>query len=162
MSEQTLISWTDHTWNPWRGCEKITPGCDHCYMFIAQVRYGRDPSQVVRTQTWRQPIRWNAEAEAARKPRRVFTCSWSDFFHPDADEWREEAWAVIRSTPWLTYQILTKRPSNIAARLPGDWGDGYRNVWLGVSRHSQRPGQWSASQAWSRSWKMSAQKSRIT
>lgn len=133
----TLISWTDHTWNPWRGCEKITPGCENCYMFTAQRRYGRDPAVVVRTQTWDNPLKWYAEAEAAQKARFVFTCSWSDFFIEAADAWRQEAWDLIRSTPWLTYQILTKRPNNIADRLPADWGNGYPNAWLGVSVESK-------------------------
>jgi len=48
MSVRTIIAWTTHTWNPWRGCTKISPGCKNCYMFPAQVRYGRDPSTVVR------------------------------------------------------------------------------------------------------------------
>lgn len=68
----------------------------------------------------------------------VFTCSWSDFFIEQADEWRAEAWEIIRRTPNLTYQILTKRPENIAARLPDDWGKGWPNVWLGVSIENQQ------------------------
>lgn len=67
----------------------------------------------------------------------MFTCSWSDWFIEQADEWRDEAWSIIRKTPHLTYQILTKRPENILARLPKDWGAGYENVWLGVSVESQ-------------------------
>jgi protein gp37 len=63
----------------------------------------------------------------------VFTCSWSDFFIEEADDWRDEAWEIIRNTPHLTYQILTKRPERILECLPEDWGDGYDNVWLGVT-----------------------------
>jgi protein gp37 len=73
----------------------------------------------------------------------VFTCSMSDFFIEEADthfnkkgeliRWREDAWEIIRKTPHITYQILTKRPERIAQCLPTDWGDGYDNVWLGVS-----------------------------
>jgi protein gp37 len=133
MGEQTIIAWTDKTWNPWRGCEKISPGCAHCYMFTQQERYGRDPSVVTRTRTWGDPIKWQRAAAAARERWRVFTCSWSDFFHPDADAWRDDAWAVIRATPNLHYQILTKRPDAVRDRLPSDWGRGYPNVWLGVS-----------------------------
>jgi protein gp37 len=68
----------------------------------------------------------------------VFTCSLSDFFIQDADEWRPEAWKIIRQTPNLIYQILTKRPHLISSRLPADWGDGYSNVWLGVSVEQKR------------------------
>jgi protein gp37 len=53
MGQRTIISWTNRTWNPWRGCTRISPGCAHCYMFTAQARYGRDPAVVTRTQTWR-------------------------------------------------------------------------------------------------------------
>ena len=85
MGERTIISWTDKTWNPWRGCEKISPGCAHCYMFTAQERYGSDPSVVTKSKTVYDPLAWQRKAEAAGVHLRVFTCSWSDFFHPVAD-----------------------------------------------------------------------------
>ena len=102
-------------------------------MFRDQERYGRDPAEVVRTKTWRDPIRWQKKAEAAGRTDPVFTCSWSDCFHEAADGWRDEAWAVVRACPNLTFQVLTKRPERIAGHLPADWGEGYANVWLGVS-----------------------------
>jgi protein gp37 len=133
MGEKTAISWTQHTWNPWRGCERISPGCARCYMFAQQERVGLDPNVVTRTKTWAEPDRWQRECEKLGKREMVFTCSWSDFFIEEADAWRPEAWAIIKRTPNLTYQILTKRPELIADRLPADWGSGYPNVWLGVS-----------------------------
>jgi protein gp37 len=138
MGDSTIIAWTEHTWNPWRGCTKISPGCAHCYMFAAQERYGQDPKVVTRTTTWAQPRRWNREAAAAGTPARVFTCSWSDWFHADADAWRDEAWGVIRACPRLQFQILTKRHERIADHLPADWGEGYPNVWLGTSVENDR------------------------
>jgi protein gp37 len=128
MSERTGIEWTDSTWNPWRGCQKVSAGCAHCYMYREQTRYGRDPRAIVRAApaTFGAPLRW-------RGPRRVFTCSWSDFFIEEADPWRPEAWEIIRRTPSLTYLVLTKRPERIRSSLPPDWGEGYPNVWLGVS-----------------------------
>lgn len=114
------------------GCEKVSPGCAHCYMYREQRQYGHDPSAIRRSKTkFREPLRWN-------DPRLVFTCSWSDWFHPGADEWRSEAWEIIRDTPHLTYQVLTKRPELIADHLPADWGEGYTNVWLGVSIENSR------------------------
>jgi protein gp37 len=107
-------------------------------MFTAQERYGQDPSVVVRTQTWGQPLKWERAAAAAGRTERVFTCSWSDWFHVDADPWRAEAWAVIRRCPHLHFQILTKRHERIVANLPADWGEGYPNVWLGVSIENDR------------------------
>ncbi len=138
MSEGTIIAWTDRTWNPWRGCDKLSPGCAHCYMFTAQTRYGHDPRVVVRTTRWDDPPRWERAAAAANRIERVFTCSWSDWFHVDADPWRAEAWRIIRACPHLQFQILTKRHERIADHLPDDWGTGYPNVWLGVSIENDR------------------------
>ena len=135
MGDKTSISWCDSSWNPWRGCDKVSPGCANCYMFRDQHRYGRDPSVVVRAAdaTFRAPLKW-------KEPRFVFTCSWSDWFHPDADAWRDEAWEIIRQTPQHTYQILTKRPERAAdGHYPwGPWGNPWANVWLGVSVENQR------------------------
>jgi len=116
-------------------------------MFRDQRRYGRDPSVVVRAAapTFYAPQRakkWAEQAEQIRaeegRRMRVFTCSWSDFFHPDADEWREEAWDVIRACPQYDWQILTKRPELVRERLPADWGAGWPHVWLGVSIENRR------------------------
>jgi protein gp37 len=107
-------------------------------MFTAQERYGQDPSTVVRTKKWGDPLKWQRAAAAAGRVERIFTCSWSDWFHVDADPWRAEAWAVIRQCPNLHFQILTKRDDRIGAQLPADWGDGYPNVWLGVSIENDR------------------------
>jgi protein gp37 len=141
MGDVSIIEWTDSTWNPWRGCDKVSPGCADCYMFRDQRRYGRDPEVVVRAAdgTFFAPIRsrkWEREREAAITARGrhfVFTCSWSDWFHETADPWREEAWEIIRETPRSIYQILTKRPERILDHLPDDWGDGYPNVWMGTT-----------------------------
>jgi protein gp37 len=131
MGETTGIAWADRTWNPWHGCLKVSPGCKLCYMYREKKQYGQNPMLVQRSKTkFNEPLKWNSG--------RVFTCSWSDFFIEEADAWRPEAWEIIRKTPQLTYQILTKRPERIAAHLPADWGDGYSNVWLGVSVESQK------------------------
>jgi len=129
MGKQTEIEWTDSTWNPWTGCIKVSAGCKFCYMYREQSHYGNDPTIIKRTSktTFNAPLRW-------KNPGKVFTCSWSDFFIDQADEWRNDAWAIIKQTPHLIYQILTKRPENIASRLPADWGTGgWANVWLGVT-----------------------------
>lgn len=105
----------------------------NCYMFRDQERFGLDPTEIVRTKTWGQPKKWQKEAEANNRKDLVFTASWSDWFIEDFDPWREEAWELVKETPNLIYQILTKRPNLIKDRLPSDWGDGYQNVWLGTS-----------------------------
>jgi protein gp37 len=127
MAFESKIQWTEATWNPWHGCKKVSDGCKYCYMYRDKDRYGLDPKQVVRSKTkFDAPLKW-------QEPKLIFTCSWSDWFIEDADEWRAAAWEIIKNTPQHTYQILTKRPENIAGRLPLDWGTGYGNVWLGVS-----------------------------
>lgn len=140
MAEISAISWTQATWNPFYGCHKTSPGCAKCYMTRWANRAGHDPDTVKRAapSTFNAPLRW-------REPRLVFTCSLSDFFIEEADPWRPEVWDIIRRTPHLTYQILTKRPGRIADHLPPDWGDGWPNCWLGVSvenlRHRHRVGE---------------------
>ncbi|MEO5776465.1 MAG: DUF5131 family protein [Flavobacterium sp.] len=130
--EQTKIQWTDSTINFWRGCKKVSPGCKYCYMYRDQTRYGRNPEEVVRTKnnSFNQALKW-------KEPRKIFTNSWSDFFISESDMWRDDAWDIIRRTPQHTWQILTKRPDRIRQSLPADWGDGWDNVWLGVSVESQ-------------------------
>lgn len=139
MGDATAIEWTTATWNPWRGCSKVSPGCAHCYMFRDQRRYGKDPEVVVRAadNTFYAPIRAKKWRELPAGSM-VFTCSWSDWFHADADAWRYDAWEVVRQRPDLTWQILTKRPERIADHLPAGWGDGWPNVWLGVSIENRR------------------------
>lgn len=128
MEKNSNIEWTNDTWNPWQGCHKVSPGCKFCYMYRDKKRYGQDPTVIVKS----KPATFNAPLTKFKGPL-VFTCSWSDFFIDEAFRWVDEAWDVIRRTPHLTYQILTKRPENIKDFLPEDWGDGWPNVWLGVS-----------------------------
>lgn len=139
MGIETAINWTDATWNPWQGCTRVSAGCANCYMFTAKKRYGQDGGIVTRSaaKTFNMPLARRRGGEY-RIPRgsKVFVCSWSDFFHPDADAWRDEAWQIIRQRPDLIFQILTKRPERICNNLPCDWGDSWPNVWLGVTVES--------------------------
>lgn len=128
MASNSSIEWTDDTWNPWTGCLKVSPGCKNCYMYRDKKRHGQDAMIIVRSKA----ATFNAPLKKYKGPL-VFTCSWTDFFIPHADKWRSEAWDIIRQTPHLTYQILTKRPEFMPFRLPEDWGNGWGNVWLGVS-----------------------------
>lgn len=130
MAYESKIQWTEATWNPWHGCKKVSPGCKFCYMYRDKERYKQDPTTVLRSKgKFDAPLKWE-------EPKLIFTCSWSDWFIEEADEWRDEAWGIIKRTPHHTYQILTKRPERIADHLPKDWGSGYSNVWLGVSIES--------------------------
>jgi protein gp37 len=139
MGENSLIGWTHHTMNFWTGCHKVSPGCDNCYIGPWHLWRGKGTGfeGPFRTKNWTGPAKWNRQCERAGVRQRVFTCSLSDFFHGHADPWRDEAWRIIRDTPWLDWLVLTKRHKQIAKRLPADWGDGYANVWLGVTCEHQ-------------------------
>lgn len=135
MVKKTKINWTDFSWNPWTGCNKVSAGCKFCYMDDIEKKLGRDPKMVKRTsfKSWNKPFE-------IKKPSLIFTCSMSDFFHPDADNWRAEAWEIIKKTQHHTYQILTKRPERIKDNLPDDWcKENYSNVWLGTSVENSDP-----------------------
>ncbi len=134
MAENTGIQYADNTQNFWQGCTKVSPGCKYCYMYREKERWGQDPSVVVRSKdaTFNKPLHW-------KDPKTVFTCSWSDFFIEDADQWRDEAWKIMKQTRHLTYQIFTKRIERVSDCLPEDWDDGrgYPNVWIIVSMENQ-------------------------
>lgn len=111
-------------------------------MFRDKERYGQDPNVVIRSRppTFDKPLKWQREAERGDRvghDRLVFTCSWSDWFIEEADAWRDDAWAIVKACPLLTFQVLTKRADRIAGHLPGDWGAGYPNCWGGVSVEDQ-------------------------
>jgi protein gp37 len=106
-------------------------------MYRDKARFKQDPRLVVRSSpaTFNAPLRTGKDRY--RSGDRIFTCSWSDFFIREADEWRADAWEVIRKRPDLIWQILTKRPERIRDHLPPDWGSGWPQVHLGVSVENQ-------------------------
>lgn len=140
MSEHTNIQWTDSTFNPWWGCNQVSPGCDNCYAKTLDERYkggahwNNGEHYLLSESNWKKPISWNRAAAKAGVRRRVFCASMADVFDNQADPaLRERLWATIRQTPNLDWMLLTKRAPNIKRFLPSDWGNGYPNVWLGVS-----------------------------
>lgn len=148
MADQTGISWTDRTHNEWWGCSgPAGAGCDNCYAAALDRRFGGTHfglgtrPRLTKAQNRNKPYRWNREAEATGMRQKVFCGSMMDFFDKNApDGAREALWAKIKATPFLDWQILTKRPSNIPRMLPADWGNGYPNVWLGVTVENRRHG----------------------
>jgi len=126
--EKSKIQWTQATINFWTGCKKVSAGCKYCYMFRDKERYGQNPEKISRVSDakFKEALKW-------QQPKLIFTCSWSDFFIEEADQWRKEAWEVIRKTPHHRWQILTKRPERILECLPPDWGEGWDHVWLDVT-----------------------------
>lgn len=138
--KNSYIAWTDHTFNGWTGCSKISAGCANCYAEEQQaIRFGNviwgagGTRNRTSDQYWRQPLKWNRDAENASERPRVFCNSLSDVFEDrtDLQQWRLELFELIRSTPNLDWQVLTKRPG-VAA-------DFFRtncmphNIWLGTS-----------------------------
>lgn len=131
------------TWNPWHGCTKVSAGCQHCYMFRRDETIGKDASVVQKTQMFNLPVRMlraGAEKGAYKVPSgsHIYTCFSSDFFHQDADDWRQEAWDMMRSRRDCTFFLITKRPERIAACLPPDWGEGWAHVTIAVTTENQR------------------------
>ena len=144
MAERTGIEWTDRTHNPWIGCEKVSQGCRFCYAEALTKRYGWTQwgpgGRRVRTSeaNWKKPLQWNRQAEQEGRRIRVFCASLADVFDPKAPPGAlADLWELIRQTPTLDWQLLTKRPENIADNLPRDWGRGWEHVWLGTTTESQ-------------------------
>ena len=145
MARDSKIEWTDHTFNPWWGCTKVSPACDHCYAETWAKRVGFDiwssgrPRRFLSEAYWKQPYRWNKEAEQSGRQVRVFCASMADVFEwkNGLAVWRKRLWTVIEDTPFLVWLLLTKRP-HLAGRLT-PWKDNWpRNVWLGTTVENQR------------------------
>jgi len=191
--KNSAIEWCDHTFNPWRGCTKVSPGCAHCYAETLSKRnpkllgvWGKKQPRVLASdEMWRQPLKWNAAGVLAKCPKcawsghlptlcptedcntfgsemstwraRVFTASLADWLDDEVPiEWLARLLDLIRLTPLLDWQLLTKRPQNWRIRLEAAWKwlPMYRqeliewisrwlsdrapaNVWLGTSVEDQ-------------------------
>lgn len=124
------------TWNPWHGCTKTSAGCAHCYVYRRDAEFERDASVVHKTASFDLPLRKNRQKEYKLQPDGdyVYTCFTSDFFHPDADSWRSEAWAMMKARPDLEFYFVTKRPERFSVGLPADWGSGYENVHISAAQ----------------------------
>ncbi len=144
MSVNTTIEWTDVTWNPIRGCTKISPGCTHCYAETFAERFRGVPGhpyeqgfdlRVVR-EKWPEPFAWG-------RPRMVFVNSMSDLFHRDVDDATIVAITrVMASADWHTYQVLTKRSERLREMLLGPlrFAAERPHIWWGVSVEDRKHG----------------------
>ncbi len=140
MAENTKIEWTDHSWNPWIGCQKVSPGCDNCYAeewdcrFHAGAHWGPGAPRH-RTANWNKPYIWDRKAKAEGRRQSVFPSMCDPFDNAVPREFHSSFWRVIAQTPNLNWLLLTKRPENVAKMLPPDWGSssGWPYVWLGTS-----------------------------
>ncbi len=129
------------TWNPWHGCTKVSTGCKHCYMYRQDESVGKNPSVVRKTQSFNLPIRrLRAGVHKGQykipSGSHIYTCFSSDFFHPSADEWRDDAWDMMRERSECTFFMITKRPERIPSHLPADW-DSWNHVTIAVTCENQ-------------------------
>ena len=160
MAENSKIEWTDHTFNPWWGCVKVSPGCTNCYAATFDARtfgvekhvtakgetrephWGKDaPRRFFGEKHWREPLKWNRDAERDGARRRVFCASMADVFEDREDlrEQRDRLFALIHATKSLDWLLLTKRPERVTEIVPESWCDGFpRNVWLGTTCEDQQ------------------------
>lgn len=143
MGSSSTIEWTEATWNPTRGCTRVSPGCQNCYAERMAHRYSGPglPYEGLTRSTpsgprWRGIVRSIDDAVDLplhwRKPRRIFVNSMSDLFHEDIDlAFLKRVFDVMRCAKWHTFQILTKRGSRLRAVAPElEWAP---NIWMGVS-----------------------------
>ena len=124
------------TWNPWHGCTKVSPGCAHCYVYRIDEAHDRggESSLCRKTGNFDLPLRKKRGGGYKVEPGTlVFTCFTSDFLIEDADEWRGEAWRMIKERSDCTFFFYTKRIERLAQCLPPDWGEGYDNVVIGCT-----------------------------
>lgn len=148
MAEETGIEWTDSTFNPWWGCTKISPACDHCYAADLDKRtggnhWGNVPRRRTSEKNWNEPRRWQKKAAEFMakhgRRRRVFCASMADIFDNQVpEEWRASLWALILDCPDLDWLLLTKRPQNIAGMLPEFWNEVKASIWLGTTVEDQK------------------------
>lgn len=127
-------------WNPWHGCHKISPGCANCYVYRRDESIGKDASAVTKTGDYGLPLKKDRSGSYKLRPENgtVFTCMTSDFFLPEADQWRGGVWDIIRERNDLDFHIITKRISRFAECIPPDWGEGWENVTVTATCEDQQ------------------------
>lgn len=146
MGETTGISWTDHTFNPWQGCTRVSEACRNCYAERTDNRFVTDtrpshwgptaPRKLQGDKYWAQPEAWNRKAIRDGVRRRVFCASMADVFEAreDLHAPRARLWQLIHDTPGLDWLLLTKRPENMATMLPWVVAPAHGRT-LGIDEH---------------------------
>lgn len=146
MAENSRIEWTNHTFNPWWGCAKVSAACKYCYAETWAKRVGskvwghKAERRFFGDKHWYQPLKWDREAKKDGKRRRVFCASMADVFEDrrELDVQRVRLWRLIEETPNLDWLLLTKRPEKISDLSPWIGGEWPRNVWLGTTIERQK------------------------
>ncbi len=166
MAEESKIEWTDATFNPWRGCTKVSPACENCYAETMSKRnpdvlgvWGKHGTRTIAAESyWKLPVKWNKQAEAEGVRKRVFCASLADVFEgndtmPDnardaVYDARLRLFELIDKTPYLDWLLLTKRPDNVRHVMQevtlGTYGEAWNflehmpNVWIGTTVENQK------------------------
>lgn len=127
-------------WNPWHGCTKCSEGCQNCYMYALDRKRGKDGSVVFRTKArFLYPLQQDRKGRYLIKSgETIRVCMTSDFFLEEADQWRDEAWDIIRMRRDVVFFLLTKRAQRLEICLPSDWCDGWDNILLNVTCENQK------------------------
>lgn len=127
-------------WNPWHGCVKCSEGCRNCYMyFLDKVHNNGDSSIVTKTSSFNYPLsKFRDGRYKIQSGELIRVCMSSDFFVEGADEWRDDAWEIMRQRPDVKFFLLTKRPERVRDHLPRDWGDGWNNIFFNVTCENQK------------------------
>ena len=119
-------------WNPWHGCHKCSPGCQNCFVFNMDKRYGRDTTVITKGKTTYELKEKDCPAGSLVK-----LCFSSDFFLEEAVEWRGDIWETIHRRSDCIFVLTTKRPERIEQCLPSNWGDGWEHVHMSISIENQ-------------------------
>lgn len=125
------------SWNPWHGCRRVSEGCRNCYVYRIDGSHGKESDTVTLNADFLLPLRESRGASKIESGETVYTCFSSDFLIAEADEWRPDAWRMMKLRPDLHFIFFTKRIERLQAVLPPDWGDGYENVTVGCTCENQ-------------------------
>ena len=127
-------------WNPWHGCVKCSEGCENCYMFYLDRLRERDGNVIYKTVSgFTYPLQKDRYgAYKVKSGEMIRVCMNSDFFLEQADEWRADAWEIMRLRPDVKFFLLTKRPQRVKDCLPVDWGEGWENIFFNVTCENQQ------------------------
>lgn len=148
--ENSKIEWTDHTFNPWQGCMKVSPACANCYAESHVHRFhptfktwGPNSTRIIATEKqWNNPLKWNKSCQRKGIKQKVFCASLADVFESNnqVTEARQRLFELIQLTPNLIWLLLTKRPQNILSLIPDHWLKGGlpTNVWFGTTAEDQQ------------------------
>lgn len=126
-------------WNPWHGCKKISEGCKNCYMYFLDAQRGKSGADIFKVKNnFDYPLHKDKKGNYKIKSGEyIRVCMTSDFFIEEADEWRSEAWKIIRKRPDVIFILITKRPQRVLKTLPENWNDGWENIWFHVTAENQ-------------------------